>query len=54
MLAHGIRARHKRRDKVTTDSKHTLAGGREPAGSELYATRTQSGLDIRPHLSVDG
>ena len=54
MREHGIRARHKRRYKVTTDSKHHLTGGREPLESGLHAIRSESDLDIRHYLSVDG
>ena len=45
MRGNGIRARHKRRYKATTDSKHALAGGAEPAGQGLCASGPESGVD---------
>ncbi len=54
MRENGIRARHKRRYKATTDSKHRLAGGgSEPAGSELRPGGAESGVVGRPHLRLD-
>ena len=50
MRENGIQARHKRRYKVTTDSKHSLPVAAEPAGSELHARlrRIRSGHPTSP------
>ena len=53
MRDHGIRARHKRRYTVTTDSRHHLPVA-PPAESGLHAIRPESDLDIGHDLSVDG
>lgn len=53
MRENGIRARHKRRYKVTTDFEVRIAGGREPAGSELHHRGTESCLDLGHHLPVE-
>ena len=48
-----IYARHKRRYKVTTDSKHGLPVAEKPARQKLYPGGTESSMDVGHHLSVD-
>jgi putative transposase len=54
MREHGIRGRHKRRYKATTDSKHSLPVADEPARAQTSRpSGAESGLDGRHHLPVD-
>jgi putative transposase len=54
MRENGIRARHKRRYKATTDSKHSLPIAPNLAGQELHPGSTQPCLDIGHHLHLGG
>ena len=53
MRENGIRARHKRRYKATTDSKHSLPVAPNLLEQELHAERTEPGLDSRHDLHLD-
>lgn len=52
MRENGVRARHKGPFKATTDSKHTLPGGAEPAGQELRTCEAESSLKRRHDLHL--
>ena len=54
MQENGIHARHKRRYKVTTDSKHNLPVAPNLLDRNFTPDAPNHGLDIRHHLSVDG
>lgn len=54
MRESGIRARHMRRFKVTTDSKHNLPITPNLLESQFRIYHAQSAVGIRHHLSVDG
>ena len=53
MRENGIRARHKRRYKATTDSKHALPVAPQPAGSELQCAGAQSSVFGGHNLHLD-
>jgi putative transposase len=50
MRQHGIRARGKRRFRVTTDSRHGLPIAPQPAEPQLHRGCAQPGVDRRHHL----
>ena len=53
MRENGIRARHKRRYKATTDSKHTLPVAANLLDPQLQPDGAQSGVVGRHHLHLD-
>ena len=46
----GLRCKQKRKFKVTTDSKHNLPIGTQPAGTELHRGSAEPGMGERYHL----
>lgn len=54
MRENGIRARHKRRFKATTDSKHSLPVAPNLLDRNFTPSAPESSLDSRPDLYLDG
>lgn len=54
MRKYGLRARHQRRYKVTTDSKHGLPVAENRLDRNFTPTAPNPGVDVGHHVPVDG
>ncbi|GAB0149597.1 helix-turn-helix protein [Marichromatium gracile] len=53
MRAHGLRGRHRRRDRVTTDSSHRLPVAENLLARDFRPSAPNQSMERRYHLSLD-